>query len=52
MVSAKVPSGVRRKSLTIHERADFQKRSGEVVSRRYSDFVWLLDCLSKRYVSW
>ena len=26
-----------------------QKRSGEPVSRRYSDFVWLLDCLVKRY---
>jgi hypothetical protein len=31
--------------------AESQKRSGEAVSRRYSDFVWLLDCLSKRYVS-
>ncbi|RSH95368.1 Sorting nexin mvp1 [Saitozyma podzolica] len=30
-------------------RVESDKRSGEVVSRRYSDFVWLLDCLSKRY---
>ena len=27
-----------------------QKRTAEPVSRRYSDFVWLLDCLVKRYV--
>ncbi|KAK1922470.1 hypothetical protein DB88DRAFT_495217 [Papiliotrema laurentii] len=25
------------------------KRTGGAVSRRYSDFVWLLDCLTKRY---
>lgn len=28
----------------------FQKRGGETVSRRYSDFVWLLDCMLRRYV--
>ncbi|WWC91329.1 uncharacterized protein L201_006272 [Kwoniella dendrophila CBS 6074] len=26
-----------------------KRSSGEPVSRRYSDFVWLLDCLIKRY---
>jgi hypothetical protein len=30
--------------------ADGQKRGAGAVSRRYSDFVWLLDCLIKRYV--
>lgn len=29
-----------------------QKRGGETVSRRYSDFVWLLDCILRRYVSY
>ena len=29
----------------------FLQRTAEPVSRRYSDFVWLLDCLIKRYVS-
>lgn len=28
-----------------------QKRTHGTVTRRYSDFVWLLDCLTKRYVS-
>ncbi|WWC73211.1 uncharacterized protein I206_107177 [Kwoniella pini CBS 10737] len=30
-------------------RIESDKRSAGAVSRRYSDFVWLLDCLVKRY---
>ncbi|WVR09157.1 hypothetical protein IAU60_006219 [Kwoniella sp. DSM 27419] len=30
-------------------RVNSSKRSEDAVSRRYSDFVWLLDCLVKRY---
>ncbi|WRT68941.1 uncharacterized protein IL334_005923 [Kwoniella shivajii] len=30
-------------------RVESDKRSSGAVSRRYSDFVWLLDCLIKRY---
>ncbi|WWC64149.1 uncharacterized protein I303_106757 [Kwoniella dejecticola CBS 10117] len=30
-------------------RVESDKRSAGAVSRRYSDFVWLLDCLVKRY---
>ncbi|ORX39040.1 hypothetical protein BD324DRAFT_576638 [Kockovaella imperatae] len=30
-------------------RVESDRRSTEPVSRRYSDFVWLLDCLIKRY---
>ena len=35
---------------SLSRRSSLQKRDA-AVSRRYSDFVWLADCLSKRYVS-
>jgi hypothetical protein len=51
VVLAKVQGRVGCKwAVNIMTQADDQKRGAGAVSRRYSDFVWLLDCLIKRYV--